>query len=502
MDKKDNLYEKLKQHDRNKIYPFHMPGHKRNVNKAPFIDPYRIDITEIDGFDDLNYAEGCLLSAEQRASELFGSDKTYFLVNGCTGGILAAIAACCNKGDSLLLARNCHKAVYNAMLINSLKPVYIWPEQYNDENGGTYSSGMLCGKIDADKIAEILHNDFSIKCVVITSPTYEGVVSDIESIAATVHKHGAVLIVDEAHGAHMGFNNIFPKSAIAQGADIVIHGIHKTLPSFTQTALLHVNGKRIDINCLEKYLSIFQTSSPSYILMGSIDYCIDYLCYNAEKDFSEYRRRLIWLYDKLDKLTQLYVLPYSHSRDASKLIICTDRTTIDGKGCYSMLLNKYKLQPEMASRQYVIMMTSVWDTDEAFERLAEALIQIDRTLDVLAVEKPSEGVMERQSFDIGHSNTQYFMSPSQAELSQGERIEFDRAAGRVSQEMIYVYPPGIPIIVQGEMISLEHKQLIDDYRKKGFEIRGLSDKTGDTIKVINKDIIRQMTMGAFEWIEE
>lgn len=484
MNYKHNLYDKLIQHDMSGMYPFHMPGHKRNTDKAPLIDPYRIDITEIDGFDDLNYAQECLLDAEDRASHIFGSEKTYFLINGCTGGLLAAISACCRSGDGILIARNCHKAVYNAVHINRLKPVYVWPDQYNDCNGGTILPEMMCGPVSAVGVRKVLEKNAGIRCVVITSPTYEGVISDIQEIANVVHNYNIPLIVDEAHGAHMKFSDMFPESAVERGADIVIHGIHKTLPSFTQTALLHLTGKYINVYNLERNLSIFQTSSPSYILMGSIDYCMEYLNNEAVKDYAEYKDRLTALYLRLYGLSRLYVLPYSNSRDASKLVICTDRSSIDGAELYKMLRKQFRLQPEMAARQYVIMMTSVWDTAEAYYRLAEALEQIDSSLES---EDKKSTVQGGSSSGILYCS-EYVISPALADERAGERIDIDCSWGRVSQEMFYVYPPGIPLVVPGERITNEHIKLIEDYRSKGFEIKGLSDKSGSTVLVVAEDL--------------
>ena len=287
----DTLFEMLKEHDRNGIKPFHMPGHKRNKEKMPDINPYTIDITEIDGFDDLHHPTGCIAYAEKRAAELYNSQKTYFLINGCTGGILAAISACAVKGGKILLARNSHKSAYNAVLINRLEPLYVWPDKK--------------GTVTDRDIDDMLKENDDISCVFITSPTYEGAVSNIRRIADVVHSYGKPLIVDEAHGAHMKFSEIFPESAVDCGADIVIHGIHKTIPSLTQTALLHVNGDIADIKMLERYLAVYQSSSPSYVLMGAIDYSMSYIEHDGEKDFALYEENLRDIYNKLESLRNL-----------------------------------------------------------------------------------------------------------------------------------------------------------------------------------------------------
>lgn len=462
---KDTLYSMLLKNADSHIYPFHMPGHKRNTKLMPEINPYAIDITEIDGFDDLHHARSCIENAQKKAAGLFGAEETHFLINGCTGGILAAVSACTKQGDTVLLARNSHRSVYNALLINRLKPVYIWPENGECE---------IAGGITAEQVEETLKNNRDISCVFITSPTYEGVVSDIEGIAKAVHAHNIPLIVDEAHGAHMGFSDIFPESAVKLGADIVIHGIHKTLPSFTQTALVHVQGELVDRNSLKKYLSIYQSSSPSYILMGSADYAVTYLCHEGVRKYNEYKERLIKLYQRLSELQNIYVLPYGKSRDASKIVVCTDKTRMTGHECYNILREKYMLQPEMSSLHYVILMTSVCDSDEGFERLCSALFEIDKTAAADA------GKVPKAAF-AAHSDIAMMMY--EAEEKASERIRISESCGRISSEMLYVYPPGIPIIVPGERITKEILALIRQYRVFGYEFQGMDDINGEYIRV-------------------
>ncbi len=454
----DTLFEKLKEHDKSGMEPFHMPGHKRNKEKAPDIDPYAIDITEIDGFDDLHHPTGCIAYAQKRAAEIYGSKKTYFLINGCTGGILAAVSACTAKADKILLARNSHKSAYNAVLINRLKPLYVWP----DEDGA----------VTRESVEDMLKKNEDISCVFITSPTYEGVVSDIRGIAEAVHSYGKPLIVDEAHGAHMRFSDIFPESAAECGADIVIHGIHKTLPSLTQTALLHVNGDIADIKMLEKYLAAYQSSSPSYVLMGAADHCMSYIEHAGKRDFAVYEENLRYIYDKLASLKNLYVLPYGKTRDASKIVVRTERAGINGRECYRLLREKYNIQPEMSAPQHVILMTGVWDARKSYEKLLYALKDIDDNCG-----KGKEEKMPKAD------RCEYVITPYEASVSETEDIELFLAEGRVSAEMIYVYPPGVPFAAAGERISGSMIKLLQSYPKYGCELHGMADEQGRKIRV-------------------
>ena len=236
------IEERLKELAQSHIYPFHMPGHKRAA--LEFSNPYSIDITEIEGFDNLHHPEGIIREAQEKAARLYGARRTYYLVNGSTCGILAAISAAVPRGERILVARNSHKAVYNAVYLRQLAAEYVYPV---DTRCGVQ------GQITPQQVEQKLAAFSDIKAVVITSPTYDGIVSDVAGIAEVVHRFGIPLIVDEAHGAHFGFHPAFPENAVKLGADAVIMSVHKTLPAFTQTALLHLCSDRIDHTRIEKY---------------------------------------------------------------------------------------------------------------------------------------------------------------------------------------------------------------------------------------------------------
>ena len=241
------LYKKLKDYSASDFYGFHMPGHKRSARLTGADLPYDIDITEIEGFDDLHHAEGILRQAQERAASVYRAGETHYLINGSTVGLLSAVLGSTRRGERILMARNCHKSVYNAVLLNELEPVYIYPRQL----GGTELNDQMTPR----EVGRLLDANPDIKVTVITSPTYDGVVSDIKGIADAVHRRGGILILDEAHGAHFGFHPLFPENGNVQGADIVIHSLHKTLPALTQTALLHMNGTGADVS---SYASVQQ----------------------------------------------------------------------------------------------------------------------------------------------------------------------------------------------------------------------------------------------------
>ena len=453
------LYEKLKMYQQSDYYGFHMPGHKRNKEKFPIGLPYEIDITEIEGFDDLHHAESILKEAQERAARLYKADESHFLVNGSTVGILSAILGVTDRGDKILVARNCHKSVYHAIYMNELEPLYVYPKYEKDL--------QINGEISCKEIEEILEKEKEIKAVVIVSPTYDGVVSDVENIAKITHKYHIPLIVDEAHGAHFGFHKVFPKNANEKGADIVIHSVHKTLPAMTQTALLHLNGDIVNRESVRNYLHILQSSSPSYILMASIDYCMEMLENHGDILFEEYVERLLSLRRELESLKHLRVIRTKHF-DISKLIISVKDTNMTSGELSKILLEKYHLQMEMTAGTYVLAMTTVGDTVEGFLRLKNALFEIDRELKIHRTEGKE---LELPRLPLVYKSAKVIKEAQRDGLSY---VKWEEAEGKIAGEYAYVYPPGIPFLVPGEQITKEAAECLKRYEELQFTIEGIA----------------------------
>lgn len=461
------LYQKLKDYAASGHYGFHMPGHKRNAALTGADLPYGIDITEIEGFDDLHQADGILKQAQERAANVFRAEATHYLINGSTAGILSAVLGSTRRGDKVAMARNCHKSVYNAVLMNELRPAYLYPKIVEDTG--------INGEITLRETERVMEEHPDIRVVVITSPTYDGVVSDVKSIARAVHKRGAVLIVDEAHGAHFGFHPYFPQNSNQQGADLVIHSLHKTLPALTQTALLHMNGEGADRDRVRQYLHMLQSSSPSYVLMAGIDECVRLLGESGTELFGRYVRLLDKTRKRLQDLRSLELTETAHY-DRSKLLISTKRCEntkiFTGKELYSILNKKYLLQMEMASSSYVIAMTSPADTAEGMERLASALEEIDREL---AGGKRIERVNPALR-NYGADTNEQIYSPARAaelaEQAEKEPIPLGECTGRIVLEYTYIYPPGIPLTVPGERVSGGTAGMFRRYEESGLRIEG------------------------------
>lgn len=505
-EKQPGLLERLTEYAGSDAYPFHMPGHKRReiTDGIPggFPDPYGIDITEIDGFDNLHHAEGILKDAMDEAAAIYGTDRSWYLVNGSTCGILSAVFATTENGGKILTARNCHKAVYHAICLNRLEAEYLYPEEITEFgiNGGIRAEdvrkalekdAMHCAGNSGDVRGKIT----KIQAVLITSPTYEGVVSDIRVIADVAHEYGIPLIVDEAHGAHLEYADqchSFPKSALEYGADIVIQSLHKTLPCFTQTAILHVKGKLVDQDRISRYLSMFQTSSPSYLFMAGMERCIRYMDGDGRNEMIRYEKRLERFMERMEGLQVLEVLDREicgkyrtvAGWDPSKIVVSTMRAEdFHGEELAETLRRKYHLEMEMTAPEYVIAMTSLMDTEEGFERLGTALLEIDgalrRRTESGRKEKAASETPEGLESKVSHPVRRMLIC--EAMDADTERTAFQDTVGKVSAEFVYLYPPGIPIIAPGEVFTDAIVEKIMAYKAAGLLVQGPADPNADVI---------------------
>ncbi len=493
--RKKLLLERLKEYHESGCYPFHMPGHKRQcrdeiVNQFP--NPFAIDITEIEGFDNLHHPEDVLKESMEWAASVYGSDKTYYLVNGSSCGILSAISASVRPGGTLLMSRNCHKSVYHGVILNQLKSLYLYP-QIMEEFG-------IQGAIDAKAVDKALKEHPEIQAVLVVSPTYDGVTSDIREIAQIVHQYKIPLIVDEAHGAHFSFGELeggerlFPQPAIQCGADLVIQSLHKTLPSLTQTAVLHMRRGYVDEKRLERYLQIYQSSSPSYVFMAGIENCIYEMNRNGKQRMGEFRDRLMRLRERLSQMKHLKLLSKksrmgggcSWDLDLSKIVIsCRNCSRIfldgkdmplDGEQLMDWLRSQYRLELEMCGADYVVAITTMMDTEEGLMRLADAFLKIDGALKLEQKKTPEIRIMKAE----------VVMPIKEAADAPSREIEISQAAGKISAEFVYLYPPGIPIVTPGERISDEIAVLIQRYKSLGLPVQGMADPSAERIHVVER----------------
>jgi len=433
------LKEQLAKYSKD-LYPMYMPGHKGGRYRL-IDDLYAIDLTEVTGTDYLYQATGILRESMKKLARIYGAKHSIYLVNGSTVGVLSAIGGLHRKGDKILMARNCHQSVYHAIALFGFQPCYIDPE---------ITRWGLAGGIQPEKIEALLQRDKEIQSVVITSPTYEGFLSDIEEIVRVCHRYHVRLIVDEAHGAHLAFSDLLPKSAVELGADVVIQSMHKTLPTLTSSAIMHLNMEEKEMEDVVNQLEMLQTSSPSYIMMAQMDLCVKRLWKNE----SEWKRLLMDIKEMNQALDTMVHLKCLHdykdetagifAQDPLKTVILTQTKKATGIDVSGQLREKHHIQMEMASRQHVLGIMSVADTKEALNNYAEALIAIDQTM---KAGEPDYGYQHQRE------RANQIMRPDKALASRQHEVQVSQAVGEIAAEMITPYPPGIPLVVPGEEIS-------------------------------------------------
>ncbi len=434
------LYGKLIEYGQTGIYPFCMPGHKRNFRGPKISNPYNIDITEVEGFDNLHDPQGLIKDIEKKACSIYKCSNVLLSVNGSSAGVLAAITAI---SGSTIVARNCHKSVFDAVSLNKKQVYYLYPKTLLDYEN-------IYGGVSAKDVEGLLDRHPEVKSVVITSPTYEGFVSDIKKIADVVHAHDAYLIVDEAHGAHLPFCEGFPTSAIYLGADIVVQSLHKTLPSLNQTALVFVNNSALEM-AVRRCLSAFTTTSPSYMLLASAEYCIRW-SHAHKKEFEAYQKLLEEYIEKFARFKNIHLITKEdvigkadiYDMDPSKLVFTCEKMT--GVAFSEYLLHERKIQMEMAGLKHVIGMSSVMDTREGFSRLYRSVEAAER----LPEYKPRRSMTKDNL----------------------EKIALLHAfeVGKEYNDFIYVYPPGCPVVAPGEIYSARKRDYIIKCITEGLEV--------------------------------
>lgn len=487
--KREWLTERLKEYSESDFYPFHMPGHKRNGKESyykHFPEAYAVDITEIEGFDNLHHPEGILKDSMEWAARLYGVDQTYYLVNGSSCGILSAIFGSTSYGGTILMSRNCHKSAYHGVILNHLKTHYIYP-QIIPEFG-------LQGGLLPEDVERMLKSDKKIQAVLVVSPTYDGIVSDIEAIAKLTHRYHIPLIVDEAHGAHFPYGEGFPVSALTLGADVVIQSLHKTLPSFTQTAIMHVRKGYVDQEKIDRYVSMFQSSSPSYLLLAGIENCIRWMHETGRERMEEFYALVTGIRERLGEMKCLRLLPVDlagsygiYDVDPSKVLVSCAGTGMNGSELKDQLRRQYHLEMEMCGPDYVTALCSVADTEDGLNRLCGAYLEIDKKLE----DSINAQDTNRRSGTADRTNLINKLSAPESTMGIAEALDapfkcarLEESAGKIIGEFIYLYPPGIPIVAPGEKLTEEMISLILKYKEMGLPVQGLDDKTLEWIRVV------------------
>ncbi len=442
-----NIISGIKQYRSEVDTNFHMPGHKGKLGILDEIGNNLnfYDITETLGTDNLHYPTGFLKDAMNFISKSYGSKKSYMVVNGTSCGIISAIMACTNPGDKIIVQRDCHKSVYNACILGDLKLYYLYPE-FNKKHGLNFS-------ISLEKLEEMLIENPDVKMVVLTYPTFYGICFDVKKAAEIVHKYGKILMIDEAHGSHLQFcKDLLPPPAENSGADIVTQSTHKTLPCMTQGSLLHVCSDRVDTANIESMLRMLQTTSPSYILMASIENAVHWMNKYGEerlkRNIEVFKKRTLELRNMgINVLEDDFLISEGcYDFDATRAVISMSELGITGTELQEILRYKYKIQMEFADLQYTVGYITATDEIEDINRLFDAVKEIYL--------EESQSKEKREIIQIeAFPQLQHERKMRKAFYAVNELIDMEEAIGRTAAEFIIPYPPGIPLVCPGEIIE-------------------------------------------------
>ena len=486
MQKHQSIMDFLLRHADRHTVSFHMPGHKgsdlyRRFGYGEFLDKIMdCDITEIPGADNLFQAEGIIKTARERYRDLYEVLYSYLLINGTSGGIIASILATVPAGGKLIMARNSHKSVFNALTLGNIRPVYAYPELIGEFG--------ISGEISCDEIEKCLAENPDASAVILPSPNYYGVCSDISAIAEEVHRHGKVLIVDQAHGAHLKFfKKGMPAAAEDAGADIVINSIHKTLASFTQSAVLNLNSGRVDRYALEDKLQCIQSTSPSYLLMASLDIGAAIMEDHGETLMNEWSDNLDYFYREATGIQAssqsstgqhncgLRFLSEQKNFDRSKINIDTEGSGMTAAELEELLMEK-GIFCELTSGNILMLMSGIGNKKADFERLISALKDISE-----------QRLFRSGDIKEGSDLVKSVLIPKKAEIFEipknRKRIALAEADGCICAVSIIPYPPGIPLICPGEKLQADTITCIKSLRASGQKVIGINEKGEVTVGV-------------------
>ncbi len=462
---------------------FHTPGHKQGKGMHPAFKELITDVglamevSLMEELDDLHEPQTCLKAAQDLAAELYGADESYFVVNGTTGAIQAMILAVVNPGDKILVPRNAHRSVIGGIMLSGAIPVFMQPEI--DEQLG------IAMAITPEIVAQTVTDHLDAKAVLVVHPTYYGVAADLKKIAAIVHDHNMLLIVDEAHGPHLKFHDALPMQALDAGADLVAQSTHKILGSMTQSSLLHAKKARVDIERLRAMLSLVQSTSPNYLLMASLDVARMQMATEGKTLLARTVELANWARVEINKIAGLYCFGAEkmaasgvYTLDVTKLTVTVKKLGLSGAEAEHILRHEYGIQSELSDVYNVLFIISYADRKSEVGKLINALKML----------------AERHGNLAGKIETQVVvypvipvakLSPRQALFASKKTIAFRESKDRICAEVITFYPPGIPIICPGEVISQEVIDYCHRMQEVGLKVVGPTDVTLKMIKVVN-----------------
>lgn len=473
------LFDALKDYHARNVIPFDVPGHKHGEGLKELSEYFgermlQLDVNSMKCLDNLSHPTSVIKEAEALLADAYNCDYGFFMVNGTSSSVQAMILSVCQPGDKIILPRNAHKSATNGMILSGASPVYVQP--------------VICEKlgiamgVEVEAVKETILANPDAKAVFIINPTYYGAASDLKSIIELAHAHGMAVLVDEAHGAHFNFHPELPASASSLGADLVAASIHKTGGSLTQSSVLLMNEGRVNKHYVRTIINLTQTTSANYLLMTSLDVARKNLALNGEKILSNVLAMARNARKQINEIKGLYAFAKElegtqgvHSFDETKMTINVSGLGLTGFAVYDMLRDDYNIQMELGDANNVLAIMSLGDTEEHINALVSALKDISKRFEA----------KEKNSYvHIPMDNPVNALSPREAFYREKESVKFEDAIGRISGESLMAYPPGIPIITPGELITKEIVEYVSYLRTQDTLLTDLEDDNIEYIKVI------------------
>ena len=502
------LVEAMLQYREQQVYPLHTPGHKGGRGMAePLksqlgLPALALDVSLMAELDDIHQPEGCLKEAQELAAKLYGSEACFFAVNGTTEAIHALLLTALNPGEQVLIPRNAHRSVEGALILADAHPIYVWPE-YVPEFG-------LSGQITAAQVEQELSAHPQVKAVFVTSPNYYGLAADVAAIAKIAHAHGAVLLVDEAHGPHLGFNRDLPPSGLQSGADACAQSTHKIVGAMTQCSMLQVRGKRLDLQRAADVMSLLTTTSPNYLLMASLDAARAQLEERGREMEADALQCAQVLRTALATLPGLKILDQQVVGHAGIAAVDLTKVTVNFRTWglsgvkVAAWLREHKLAVELADAENVLFLVTYADATPAWPEIVARIVDALQKLRQQNCDGEKSSAPQNLS---GHPNfvppnsggeknsaganlctqlphVQPQVSPRQVFYGAKETVPLTQAAGRICAESVAFYPPGIPVVAAGEVVTPELIAYCQEMLRLNLVVHGAADATLQTLRVL------------------
>lgn len=479
------LFSGLLEHVKRNPVQFHIPGHKKGMGMNPTFREFlgenalSIDLINIAPLDDLHHPKAMIKEAQELAAEAFGADHTFFSVQGTSGAIMAMIMATCNPGEKIIVPRNVHKSVLAAIIFAGAIPVFIHPVM-DDKLGISHG-------ITVKAVQKALDQHPDAAALLVINPTYFGIAGDLRQIVRTAHNYEIPVLVDEAHGVHIGFHEDMPLSAMEAGADMAATSVHKLGGSLTQSSILNVREGLVDVNRVKTILSMLTTTSTSYILLASLDMARQHLAMNGREMAEHAMRIAASAREQINEIPRIHCVgteilgkPATFAMDTTKLLIHVRELGITGWEVENWLRDKYQIEVEMSDLYNILCFITAGDTEETVSMLINALRH-------LAIEFAHAEASDPVAVSLPNIPS-LSLSPRDAFYAETEIVPLMEAAGRIITEFIMVYPPGIPILMPGEVVTQENIDYILENLRVGLPVQGPEDETIQTVKVVKRQV--------------